>query len=283
MPVLVAISVVIRTKDSSRTLPQVLQRLGRSGPDEIIIVDSGSTDSTLAIAKQHEAKIIVTEGPFNYSRSLNCGFEAATNPWVLALSSHCIPLSLHFLADWRAALTGLPSTVAVGYGPCLLAAKPASSAQPQPISLVDELTLLREKQAPAGNVNALYRRECWQRQKFDEACVGGGEDLVWLLWALRSGYVAARVPQAAVLYRNQGGLRHMFSKGFNESIVAQQLLRSKKASLRRLCVGVGSLAKKLLLNRIPLNIFLNQSAHQLGDYLGSRRVRPKTAMKRCET
>ena len=45
-----AISILIRTFNSAGTLPSVLDRLELQPEDEIIIVDSGSTDATLAIA-----------------------------------------------------------------------------------------------------------------------------------------------------------------------------------------------------------------------------------------
>src|ERR1041385_8579419 len=115
-----AISVLIRTFNSAKTLEAVIQRLGLADGDELIIVDSGSRDTTLAIAQQHGAKLLTIDGPFNYSRALNIGFEAAIHPWVLALSSHCIPTSQQHLAQFRKQLALFPESVVVAYGPCLL-------------------------------------------------------------------------------------------------------------------------------------------------------------------
>ena len=53
-----AISVVIRTCDSARTLERVILGLGRAEGDEVIVVDSGSRDATLNIAKKHGAIIV---------------------------------------------------------------------------------------------------------------------------------------------------------------------------------------------------------------------------------
>lgn len=74
MPHPFAISVVIRTRDSARTLERVILGLSRAEGDEVIVVDSGSRDATLDIARKHGAIIVLAPGPFNYSKSLNLWF-----------------------------------------------------------------------------------------------------------------------------------------------------------------------------------------------------------------
>src|SRR6266511_1033211 len=112
-----AISVLLRTYNSAKTLDRVIGGLGQRELDEVIVVDSGSKDSTLEIAGRHGAKIVIAEGPFNYSKSLNLGFKAAKNPWVLVLSSHSIPVVPALLDVYRQAIARFPSDVVVGYAP----------------------------------------------------------------------------------------------------------------------------------------------------------------------
>ena len=116
------ISIVIRTRNSANTLFQVLKKLSPQVGDELIIVDSGSTDETLAIASQFGAKILFHQGQFNYGHALNLGFAQATNEWVLSLSSHCIPISPAFLEEYRKVLTAFSSVIVAAYGPALIAA-----------------------------------------------------------------------------------------------------------------------------------------------------------------
>jgi len=57
---------------------------------DLIVVDSGSTDRTLDIAGQYHARILLfpKNEPFDYSRSLNLGWQAAETEGVFFCSSH---------------------------------------------------------------------------------------------------------------------------------------------------------------------------------------------------
>ena len=69
------------TLNEEATLPGFLQSL--DFVDEIIIVDSFSTDKTLAIAKQHD-KVKVYERTFdNFSSQKNFAISKASNEWIL--------------------------------------------------------------------------------------------------------------------------------------------------------------------------------------------------------
>ena len=262
------ISVLIRTKNSAGTLERVLTRLGLAQNDELLVVDSGSTDDTFSIAKRYSAIIVRVEGPFNYSRSLNIGFEAATKPWVLVLSSHSIPRSPNYLEQLKRAIVDLSDKVAVVYGRSSLVAVPAAAvSQPRH---VDSAEWQKHKVWAVGNGNALYRRAPWQRHRFDETLVTA-EDLEWFLWALRNGFSAVELPDALVTYRNQGSLRHMFAKGFNESKAFREMVGPSRMAPSGLVIGIAALTKKMMLGRISPSTFMRQCAHHYGAFVGSRR------------
>ena len=262
------ISVLIRTLNSAKTLGKVLAALPLLECDELMIVDSGSTDDTLAIAQRHGARVIRPAGPFNYSKSLNVGFSAARNPWVLVLSSHSIPGSAETLGRLRSAAVESAPSIAVVYGQLGLCKPPDTDSAPEHI---DKASWERTRRQPGGNGMGLYRRVCWEEHPFDET-LNTAEDLEWFFWALDRGYSAMRVPQAWALYRNQGSLCYMFHKGKVERIQAQTLIKSHGPPPRRaaevwaLLVCGGSLCKKMLLGRIPPGTFLRQMAHALGAY-----------------
>ena len=76
------ISITLITLNSEKTLKLVLEAV--SWADEIILVDSGSTDKTLEIARQFNAKIIYRAFD-GYGSQKNFATSQASNDWILSL------------------------------------------------------------------------------------------------------------------------------------------------------------------------------------------------------
>lgn len=79
------ISVVIITKNEAHIITNTLQSL-QEVTDDMVIVDSGSTDNTVAICKKFNAHVIET-GWAGYGINKNRGIEAAKNDWILSLDA----------------------------------------------------------------------------------------------------------------------------------------------------------------------------------------------------
>ncbi|MBH1975869.1 MAG: glycosyltransferase family 2 protein [Rhodocyclales bacterium] len=82
---LTPLSCYILTHNSERRLAQVLASIQQIA-DEILIVDSGSTDQTLTIARQFGATIL-TRNFDNFRDQRIFAEDHCTQPWVLALDS----------------------------------------------------------------------------------------------------------------------------------------------------------------------------------------------------
>ncbi len=78
------ISVVVITKNEERNLDDCLRSV--SFADEIIIVDAGSTDNTVKIAKKFTKKVFTRKWD-NFANQKNYGIDRAKNDWVLSLDA----------------------------------------------------------------------------------------------------------------------------------------------------------------------------------------------------
>ena len=79
------ISVVILTKDSERTLERTLKSINRF--DEVLILDTGSKDNTLDIAKKFKNVKVHKISFTGFGKVRNVGAKLAKNNWILALDS----------------------------------------------------------------------------------------------------------------------------------------------------------------------------------------------------
>lgn len=81
---------MIPTLNEADRLPACLASVAWAA--EIIVVDAGSSDGTLAVAREFGARTIEQRGP-TIARQRNAAIEVATQPWVLAVDAdeRCTP------------------------------------------------------------------------------------------------------------------------------------------------------------------------------------------------
>ncbi len=80
------LSLCMIVKDEEEMLPRCLDAVAPA-VDEIVIVDTGSTDRTIEIARAHGAKVIEREWTGSFSDARNVSFEAATGDWIIYLDA----------------------------------------------------------------------------------------------------------------------------------------------------------------------------------------------------
>lgn len=80
------LSLCMIVKDEEAMLGRSLAAV-RSAVDEIIVVDTGSSDRTVEIAREHGARVLHHEWTGDFAAARNVSFEAATGDWVMYLDA----------------------------------------------------------------------------------------------------------------------------------------------------------------------------------------------------
>jgi glycosyltransferase involved in cell wall biosynthesis len=78
------ISATVITLNEEANIQRALESLGWA--DEIIVVDSGSTDRTVEIARRFTGKVMIKDWP-GYSAQKNFAAEQARNDWIFSLDA----------------------------------------------------------------------------------------------------------------------------------------------------------------------------------------------------
>jgi tetratricopeptide (TPR) repeat protein len=80
------VSVCMIVKNEEKMLDNCLNSI-EGFVDELIIVDTGSTDSTVEIAKRHGAKVYFHEWENDFSKARNYSLSYATNEWIFIMDA----------------------------------------------------------------------------------------------------------------------------------------------------------------------------------------------------
>ncbi len=98
-----SVSAIIPTLNPGHELPTLLSSLkSQEGCEniEIIVVDSGSLDGTVELARDYGAKVIeIAPKDFSHSAARNLGAEAATGDYLLFMTQDALPGSRRFLHE----------------------------------------------------------------------------------------------------------------------------------------------------------------------------------------
>ena len=219
-------SVIIRTYNEARHLPDLLKGIrSQVAPEvdlEIILVDSGSTDETLAIAESFQCRIEhIRKEDFSFGRSLNMGCEAAIGDVLIIVSGHCIPADQNWLSHIVAPLAAGQAALVYGrqvgngssrFSECRIFEKyfPAVNNIPQ-----DGFY--------CNNANSALLRSVWQLNKFDENLTGL-EDMYFAKQITKNGMSIGYIADAVVYHLHDetwGRIKNRFER---EAIALQHIM-----------------------------------------------------------
>lgn len=86
MTTAIRLSVILITKNEAERLPRCLESV-RSIADEIVVLDSGSTDATLEIARRYTDKVYSRPDWPGFGPQKNRALDMASGDWVLSLDA----------------------------------------------------------------------------------------------------------------------------------------------------------------------------------------------------
>jgi len=222
----VRISVVIRTLNEARHLPELLESIKLQRLDEhsceVVLVDSGSTDGTLQIAQKHGCHIVhIPKHEFSFGRSLNLGCAAATGDTLVFVSGHCIPVDL----DWLRLLVAPLGRDRIGYtyGRQLGGEQTRFSEHQIFAKYFPARSQLPQQGFYCNNANSAMLREEWLRQRFDEELTGL-EDMHLAKQLLLRGTQVGYVAEAKVLHLHDESWAQVKRRFEREAIALQNIM-----------------------------------------------------------
>ncbi len=211
-------SIIVRAFNEEKHIGRLLSGIAKQTVRdvEIILVDSGSTDATLAIASRYPVRVVsIDPDEFSFGRSLNLGCRQARADYLVFASAHVYPV----YPDWldRLLQPFEDRQVALAYGKQRGNSATRFSEAQHFAKLYPDRSDLRQRSPLCNNANAAIRRELWLERAYDET-LPGLEDVEWASWAIGAGRCLAYVAEAEVIHVHEETPKQVYNRYRREAI-----------------------------------------------------------------
>jgi glycosyltransferase involved in cell wall biosynthesis len=226
------VSVVIRCFNEEKHIGRLLSGIQEQAERdvEIIVVDSGSTDATLPIARRFPVRVVsIPSSEFSFGRSLNRGCAAATGEFIAIASAHVYPL----YRDWLARLLAPFRDPQVGLVYGRQRGNEATRYSEQQVfeKWFPAVSTGDQSHSFCNNANAAVRRELWQRFPYDEVLTGL-EDLAWAKQIREAGFRIAYEAEAEVVHVHEETWTRVYNRYRREAIALKSIYEHEHFGLR---------------------------------------------------
>ncbi len=216
-------SIIIRAYNEEKYIGRLLEGIQRQTLKdvEIILVDSGSTDSTVPIAESYGARVVrIPSAEFTFGRSLNYGIKEAKREFIVIASAHVYPV----YPDWLETLLHpfQDERIALSYGKQRGPEFAKFSEQQIFHQWYPDLSKPNQETAFCNNANAAIRKSLWEENNYDETLTGL-EDLAWAKWAKEQGHSIAYVAEAEIIHVHNETPRGVYNRYRREAMALRRI------------------------------------------------------------
>jgi rhamnosyltransferase len=255
-------------------------------PDEIILVDSGSTDATVSIASAFPTKIIaIPPEDFSFGRALNAGLAASNSDFAVFASAHVYPVYDSWIEQLVAPFQD--ERIALTYGRQQAPPDGRFSEQQLLARWFPSRSVARQRDPFCNNANAAIRRSVWETIPYDEQLTGL-EDLDWAKRVLDFGHELSYVAEAPVVHVHDESFGQVVNRYRREAIAHKQIYDEHGMRLATAVrLGVANIVgdardaqrRGVLATQLP-DIVRFRGAQFYGTYRGFRQRGPVTELLR---
>lgn len=227
------ISAVIRAYNEGAHIGRLLNGLRQQTVqlDEIILVDSGSTDDTVAIAEAAGCTVVhIAKNEFSFGRALNRGCAAATGDILLFASAHVYPVYNTYVEHIVSAFGR--DRVAIAYGRQVGDERTKFSESRVMLKWFPNQNIWDQGHPFSNNANAAILRSVWQETPYDETLTGL-EDLDFAKKVLDQKYKIAYVADAPVVHVHEETWSTIRNRYRREAMAYARIVEGSNMSLPR--------------------------------------------------
>lgn len=276
------VSIVIRTLNEEKHLVELLNVIKEQDTSdfdiETVVIDSGSTDQTLNIAKEYDCRItFIKKEEFTFGKSLNDGCDFANGDYLVFVSGHCIPADKYWIQNL---VTPLVDKCSYTYGRQLGRDTTKFSERLLFDKYFPETSRIPQVGFFCNNANAAIRRDAWLAHRFNEELTGC-EDMYLAKLLVDSGKKIGYVADAPVYHIHDETWEKVKIRYEREAIALQQIMPQVQVSLLDMItyITVGIIKdtkqalKSNLLSKEFTSIIRFRVCQYYGAYIGNKNHR----------
>ncbi len=224
-------SIVIRAYNEEKHIERLLTGIRQQTRKdiEIILVDSGSTDSTLEIASRYPVRVVhIPPEEFTFGYSLNQGITQARGELIVIVSAHVYPV----YPDWLERLLApfADAKIALAYGKQRGNTTTKFSEHQIFARWYPDQSQPRQPYPFCNNANAAIRRSLWEKYPYDET-LPGLEDLHWADRVMEAGYAIAYVTEAEIIHAHDETPRGVYNRYRREAMAFKRIFPRERFHL----------------------------------------------------